>query len=269
MKTRIISGLLLLVVAIIIIGIGGVPMYLTGTALAIIALKEFYSAVSNKLSIQNYFSMVFTVLMFISVYLRNTDIAVIFSMLYMLSNFLYLLKEHDKIKLVDFFANVFGVIYIVPAFLIMCIIRDHIFGVYLLGLVFVSSTITDTFAYFVGKAIGKNKLAPKLSPNKTIEGSVGGSLASTVVFVICAITILQNKFLFTLEMNDIGILFLIGLASSILSQIGDLSASAIKRITGIKDYGNLIPGHGGVLDRIDSTLFTAPVMYVVLYTLIY
>ncbi len=269
MKTRIISGIFIVLIGLGIIALGGPVMYITGTALSIIALKEFYTAVSGKLSMQNYVSMCFAAIFFALTYIKNTEWVIVFSMLYMLSNFLFLIKEHQHLELKDLFANVFAFIYIVPAFLIMAIIREKNYGAFLLCLVFLSSATTDTFAYFVGKAIGKHKLAPHLSPNKTIEGSIGGSLVSTFVFVVVSLAI--NKYSNYFEVESLSIVFLvvIGFISSILSQLGDLSASAIKRITGIKDYGHLIPGHGGVLDRMDSALFVAPSLYVVLYLLVY
>ncbi len=269
MKTRVISGIFIAIVAFIVIYLGGPVIYITGALLSVIALKEFYIAVGGKLSIQNYVSMLFAVLFFGIIYTKNSEWIVLMVMIYMLSNFLFLIKEHQNIELKDLFGNVFAFIYIVPAFIIMCIIRDKNYGAYLLGLVFLSSAATDTFAYFVGKAMGKHKLAPNLSPNKTIEGSIGGSLVSTLIFVLFSLALNHYSNYFDVDGISLTLLAVIGLISSILSQLGDLSASAIKRITGIKDYGHLIPGHGGVLDRMDSTLFTAPALYIVLYILIY
>lgn len=269
MKTRVISGVFIVLFTLVVIYLGGVSMYIVGAALSVIGLREFYLAVSGKLSTDNYISMVFAVLFFISAYFRNIEFSMVLGMSYMLCNFIYLLKNHENIRLQDFFGNVFAMLYIVPSFIIMAIIRDRAYGAYLILLVFLSSATTDTFAYFIGKAIGKNKLAPHLSPNKTIEGSVGGSIISTLVFLTCTI-LLNNYFdIFEVTSGSIALVVIIGLIASIVSQLGDLSASAIKRITGIKDYGHLIPGHGGVLDRMDSALFTAPALYIVLYIFVY
>ncbi len=278
MKTRIISGFAIMIIALIIIYVGGITMYITGTALSIIAMREFYKAVGGKLTLQNYVSMVFSVFFFILAYNKNTELLFVCAALYMLCNFIYLIRYHQEIELRDFFANVFGFIYIVPAFVVMAIIRDRNYGALLLLMVFVSASATDTFAYFVGKAIGKHKLAPKLSPNKTIEGSIGGTIVSTAMFVGAVLLINHygylvsdspEELLFVIDTQTILVITVIGFFMSILSQLGDLSASAIKRITGVKDYGHLIPGHGGVLDRMDSALFTAPAIYVVLYILVY
>lgn len=269
MKTRIISGIGIFLFTTLVVYLGGITMYVVGAILSVIALKEFYQAVSGKLALDNIVSMIFAVLFFISAYLRNTELSVVLGMLYMLCNFSYLLKNYEHIRLQDFFGNVFAFVYIVPAFIIMAIIRDKEYGAYIVALIFLSASITDVFAYFVGKAIGKHKLAPHLSPNKTIEGSVGGSLISTLVFLSCAL-IFNNYFhIFEVTGGSVTIILIIGLVASIIAQLGDLSASAIKRITGIKDYGHLIPGHGGIMDRMDSTLFTAPALYIILYILVY
>lgn len=114
------------------------------------------------------------------------------------------------------------------------------------------TTVTvDTGAYFVGKAIGKRKLAPVLSPGKTVEGAIGGFVASVIVALL-----LGSALNLSLTFSAVA-----GVLIGVLSQLGDLSKSAIKREIGIKDFGTLIPGHGGVLDRFDSLMFTAPTVY--------
>ena len=125
---------------------------------------------------------------------------------------------------------------------------------------FLLSFVSDSGAYFVGVFFGKHKLAPKISPKKTIEGLIGG-IVSTVAGMIIFCLILNNHFRFDVNYVAAAIF---GVAGSLICVFGDLSFSAIKRQTGIKDYGNLIPGHGGVLDRFDSTIFAAPVVEIFL-----
>ena len=128
-------------------------------------------------------------------------------------------------------------------------------GQYFFLLIFVAAWITDTFAYFTGFFFGKHKLCPKISPKKTIEGSVGGTLFCVIAFVVYGIVVsVINP---SMEPNFAGIA-LVGFCMSVLSQIGDLLASVIKRTYGVKDYGNLFPGHGGVIDRFVSVLILAP-----------
>lgn len=135
-------------------------------------------------------------------------------------------------------------------------------GLYRLILALLTTVITDIGAYFTGKAIGKHKMAASISPNKTKEGAIGGIIC-TVVLLMTAAIILEG--LQVISVN-LGILFVYLIVSSVTAEFGDLALSAIKRITGIKDYSNLFPGHGGVLDRFDSFLFVMPVTY--LFTMI-
>ena len=132
-------------------------------------------------------------------------------------------------------------------------------GKYLIWFILIAAWGTDTCAYFVGCKFGRHKFS-KISPKKSIEGCIGGTLGSVIIALIYTLAI--NKFA-GLDISYIYIA-LIGFILSILSQIGDLSASSIKRTVGIKDFGNLIPGHGGILDRIDSIIFIAPFAYFLL-----
>lgn len=136
--------------------------------------------------------------------------------------------------------------------------RDLTYGVYLVWIIFISSWICDTCAYLTGMAFGKHKLAPVLSPKKSVEGAVGGVAGSALVGALFAWIMLVPV---AQDYSVIWLVALIGAAGAVISQVGDLAASAIKRNHGIKDYGKLIPGHGGIMDRFDSVLFTAPVIY--------
>lgn len=139
----------------------------------------------------------------------------------------------------------------------VCRTRNLPEGIFLYLLIFICASVSDVCALAVGMAIGRHKLAPVLSPKKTIEGAVGGVAGSALVSWLLALVIR-----FFDKGTDVTILFLIiGICGSIIGQTGDLAASAIKRNNGIKDYGDLIPGHGGIMDRFDSIIFTAPVIY--------
>lgn len=129
---------------------------------------------------------------------------------------------------------------------------DH--GFYILLLAVLSSCATDIFAYLTGKKLGKRKLCPKISPNKTVEGSIGG------IFASLSILLLTGKIMEYVAGVDVRYLHLAfyGVSASIVGQFGDLSMSAVKRCLGVKDFGAVFPGHGGILDRFDSLLFITP-----------
>ena len=148
-------------------------------------------------------------------------------------------------------AEVFLVVtYVVISFTALCLLRYIPNGNLCFFLVFVSAWGTDVGAYLVGSLIGKHKLIPDVSPKKSVEGSIGGIFLATVCFVLYGIAVEH----FTDKDANYIILVVAAILLSVISQIGDLIASLIKREYGIKDYGNLVPGHGGVLDRFDSIL---------------
>ena len=132
-------------------------------------------------------------------------------------------------------------------------------GVFFILLAFLCSWLTDGFALFAGKAFGKHKLAPTISPNKTIEGAVGGVVGNTL-FCIGVYYIFKAKFNLspTIKLWET---IVCAFALSAISIFGDLAASTIKRSRGIKDFGNILPGHGGIMDRFDSSLFVFPTLY--------
>ena len=138
------------------------------------------------------------------------------------------------------------------------LIRELEWGNLLVWLPFLA-WVCDTVAYFSGMAFGKHKLCPRLSPKKTVEGSVGGVIGTTVTAALYGIILPDRSTYFNRRV--IWACVLIGIAIGILSQLGDLLASGIKRDRGIKDYGTLIPGHGGIMDRFDSVIFVTPVVY--------
>lgn len=119
-------------------------------------------------------------------------------------------------------------------------------------LVYIIAFGSDTFAYFTGKMFGRTKLYPQVSPNKTIEGAIGGIIGCTIISILYFNYLSINKYIY---------IIIFSICASVFSIVGDLSASKIKREFSIKDYGSFLPGHGGILDRFDSVLFVAPVVY--------
>ncbi len=138
------------------------------------------------------------------------------------------------------------------------LVRSLPYGVYTVWMIFISSWICDTCAYAVGILFGKHKLAPVLSPGKSVEGALGGIVGSALVGALYAYFLVEKV---VSEQEVTWVFVLISAAGAVISQVGDLAASAVKRNHEIKDYGKLIPGHGGVMDRFDSVIFTAPMIY--------
>lgn len=177
--------------------------------------------------------------------------------IYLINLFTYCLMSGDEFKFADI-SQIFTVtLYIILAFNAILYVHDLDGiqnGKYIYLLIFVGAWITDIFAYFCGMLFGKHKLIPKVSPKKTVEGSIGGIIFCMIAFV--AFGFIIKAIDPSVEINYV-ILLVSGLLISVVSQIGDLTMSVIKRQYGIKDYGKIFPGHGGVLDRFDSILSVA------------
>ncbi|MBE7021387.1 MAG: phosphatidate cytidylyltransferase [Ruminococcaceae bacterium] len=178
-----------------------------------------------------------------------------------------MLLLRDEVKTKDLFTLLFITLIIPFSFSTISYIRDMEKGIYLVWLPFISAWLTDTFAYFGGRFLGKHKLCPEISPKKTVEGAIFGIIGAIFGYVMYSV-ILKN--VWNLEVN-IYLALIMAVVTSVLSQMGDLFASCIKRENGVKDFGKLMPGHGGALDRFDSLLLTAPVIYICLeiFKLIY
>lgn len=171
----------------------------------------------------------------------------------------YVMLKKNTVVLSEVLTYFALVVYIVGCFSSMVVIRYSSNGKYLYLLAFLGAWVCDTFAYFVGRAFGKHKLIPEISPKKTVEGSIGGIVFTVISFVVYGLIV--NNLFESADLNYIK-LCILGLVLSVVSQIGDLVASTIKRQNDLKDYGNLFPGHGGVLDRFDSVMLTAPTLYI-------
>ncbi len=169
-------------------------------------------------------------------------------------------KYHAREIMMSFF----NVIYAPLMLTFIYMTRELPHGVYAVWMIFISSWICDTCAYCVGMLIGKHKMTPRLSPKKSVEGAIGGVVGSAVVGGLFAHFLMEPV---TGDPNTTWMFVVIASVGALISQVGDLSASAIKRNMEIKDYGRLIPGHGGVMDRFDSVVFTAPIVYFLTFLL--
>lgn len=179
--------------------------------------------------------------------------------LYIMAMCLLYLKEHDTFKYSDFFFMI-GVTLLIPYSFgtIITMAGMGKVGVFLIVLTLCGAWLADSGAYFAGTFFGKTKLCPNISPKKTVEGLIGGVITNGILMLL--ISLIYGGLIGDEKLNYIWI-FISGMLCALIGLVGDLTASVIKRQTGIKDYGNIMPGHGGVMDRFDSVLLVAPFMY--------
>jgi len=169
-----------------------------------------------------------------------------------MANF-FISPANTKRRLPNWAAYIFGVLYVGLLLGHYALLRNLEHGVALVFFVIIVTWLSDTGGFFVGKTLGKHPLAPTLSPKKTIEGLLGGVLFSLIGAIISQFTFVP--------FFSLGQCVMLGVALALFGAVGDLAESAIKRSVSVKDSGTIIPGHGGVLDRVDSLLFTGPAMY--------
>lgn len=184
-------------------------------------------------------------------------LAMLFLVILMLQMAVYVItfpKYRSEQVMAAFFCMIYAPVLLSFIYLTTCMR----YGFYLVWMIFISSWVCDTCAYFTGVAFGRHKLAPVLSPKKSIEGAVGGVVGSAVVGALFSFLLVERA---VPNQTVTWVFALIGGIGAAISQIGDLAASAIKRNHEIKDYGTCIPGHGGIMDRFDSVIFTAPIIY--------
>ena len=257
MKTRVITGIGIILVAIALVALASfTPIYCIGMAtLAVIAtfelLRVFGVHKEYHIAIPSY--ILAAALPFAAYFVdeeRAKFVLIIGAVLF--SFLVYLLGvavfSHKKIKFVLVAAVYMAIIYVIVSFTSLSLIMYVNKGIYYLGIIIISSWGCDAGAYFIGCKFGKHKLIPDVSPNKSVEGAIGG------IAVSVALNILYGYIVKTCggaEVNYL-VLAILGLVLSVVAMIGDLIASLIKREYGIKDYSNLLPGHGGIVDRFDS-----------------
>jgi len=263
--TRLISGILLLAFTFVTMFFGGQLLLVTLFMISLLGLYELYKVMKfedTPLACVGYLGAFAWYLNIDTKPNAILDIKVpelmIFSIVVVAALLVFVVK-YPEYSANQLFSTIFGIFYIPVMISFIFKTRETIaFGQWLAWMVYVSSWGSDTCAYAVGRLFGKHKLAPDLSPKKSVEGSIGGIIGSALIGVIFGL-IMSN---FTGKSENLIIIFaVIGGLGSIISQIGDLAASGIKRNYDIKDYGHLIPGHGGILDRYDSIIITAPIVY--------
>lgn len=232
------------------------------TIIALLTMHEYLGAVKHKcnpVSWLGYLSCISIAIIHILPQ-EFIHISVILALpIILLILFLQIIITNMKTNFKDIVYTFFGIAYVIFPIMCIALINGVNNGNILIWYAIIAAWGTDIFAYFTGKAIGKHKFS-KVSPKKSIEGCIGGTIGAVLLILIY--TYIANKF-WGMEISYY-IIALIGTVLSIIGQIGDFAASSIKRYVEIKDFSNMIPGHGGMLDRIDSLIFIAPFAYALL-----
>lgn len=255
---RLISGIVMVVLAVIFIICGGNVLLFATLAISLIGMFELYRVFQIEKTPLAIASYIVATLYYCNLnwsWLSDPFMLVMGFLIVLM--FIYVLA-YPKYEAKHIMAAFFGMFYIGVMLSYVYQIRTLTNGLYLAFLIFICSWGCDTFAYCVGMLIGKHKMSPVLSPKKSVEGAVGGVFGSALLaFIYLFVFRIQMG----IEIREIAILAVISAVAALISMIGDLTASAIKRNYDIKDYGKLIPGHGGIMDRFDSMMITAPIIY--------
>ena len=253
-KTRLISGILLVIAALLTIISGGYVLFFTLLCISLIGMQELYKAMgvhgehTGLLEVVGYAGAVLYYISLLVGFESYGLMAVLVSLILIMFVYVFTYPKYNAHQVMAAF---FGVVYVAVMLSFILLTRNLPDGKFIVWLIFLCSWGCDTCAYCVGMLIGKHKMAPVLSPKKSVEGGVGGVVGAALLGVIYA-SATQGP------MAEYAVICGVG---ALISMVGDLAASAIKRNQEIKDYGRLIPGHGGILDRFDSVIFTAPVIY--------
>lgn len=260
MAKRVITTIIGLPLLIAVIYLGGLWLRVGLLLLSAIGLFEFYRALSGKNSLIHLTGYFFSAIYFLLI----VDAEIRAHLLIILSAFVLLtivttVIFYQKIKFVDCLVTISGFFYIPFLLSFIYFVRDS--SVYFVWLIFTSASASDTFAYFAGRKFGRRKLEGTPSPGKTWEGCLGGVLGAALVgFIYGQVVIHFIGIEHPIVLNAMAI----SAVGAIFSQFGDLFASAVKRSVGIKDFGKILPGHGGILDRFDGIMIAAPVVYMVM-----
>ncbi|MCR5006688.1 MAG: phosphatidate cytidylyltransferase [Clostridiales bacterium] len=267
MLTRTISGFFLIVILFALLYFGGYVLLAALLLFSLIGLYEYHKAISAEHRPFVWLSYIACVGYYAILFFRpEAVVEQPYGFLFLIVFFLVLMIAavftYPERRFEDAFLTFCGTVYVAVLFSFLFFVRRRDHGFTYVWFIFWAAWGSDTFAYLCGRAFGKHKLVPKLSPNKTIEGAVGGVIGATVLCVVYGMLVRGQ-----LGMDTAQILMLaipVGLCGAVLGQTGDLFSSAIKRFMDIKDFGHLIPGHGGILDRFDSILLSGTVVALVL-----
>ncbi len=257
-KTRLLSGIILLTIAITMVVLGGNVLFAVLFVISLIGMMELYRIVNINKSFPGILGYAAGISFYLLLYFKLDEYQLMLFIFFLMFLMFAYVFGFPKFTTEQVAISFFGLFYVSIMLSYIYQVRMLEDSAVLVWLIFIGAWGSDTCAYCVGVLFGKHKVAPKLSPKKSIEGCIGGVVGASLIGLIYGTVFLKSIH----GVDNPQLVFtIIGAASSIISQIGDLAASAIKRNHDIKDYGTLIPGHGGILDRFDSIIFTAPIVY--------
>ena len=264
MQKRIISGIVIVIVSCVVLYFGG---YVTGAVmlgLSLIGEFELMRVYQLEKSEMGWLVYISTVLYYVLLMFADRSLILPFMIIFLLLVLAMYVITFPKFTDHEMQHTFLAFFYVAVMLSYVYQLRQMKDGLILVLLIAICSWGNDTLAYFTGVTIGKHKMSPKLSPKKSVEGLIGGIVGAGLLGGLFGL-LFGRKFV----PNHYVLWFvLIGAVGAIPAVIGDLTASAIKRNNKIKDYGKLIPGHGGVLDRFDSVIFVAPIIYYLVYAII-
>lgn len=262
--TRLASGVVLVIIALLTMGLGGIPLAVTLFAISMIAYRELSRALlcatdEKKINILEIIGLAGIVAYYAVIYFSGDEIWLLMCIVavFMAEMFAYVVT-FPKYNASQVLASVFAFLYAPVMLSFVYLTRACPQGIYMVWMILISSWGCDTCAYCVGMLIGKKKIFPILSPKKSLEGCIGGVAGAALIGGLYGHFFVENAFP---DQTVAWIIAFICAVGAVMSMVGDLAASAIKRNNNIKDYGKLIPGHGGIMDRFDSMIVTAPMIY--------
>lgn len=259
--TRTLSGIVLVALMLATIIPGGKVLFVANMLISLVGVYELYKVLGIEKKLPGVTGYVAVISYYAILYMGKTEhmmtLMIVF-LIALLAQYVFMFPEYKTKEVSN---AIMCMLYAGVMLSYLYSVREGSNGAYTVWLIFLCSWGSDTCAYLAGVAFGKHKMAPILSPKKSIEGAVGGVIGAAVLGALYA-AIFADKI--EMSLNPVIAFAIICAVGALISMVGDLAASAIKRNHDIKDYGTIIPGHGGIMDRFDSVIYVAPIIWILL-----
>lgn len=259
--TRLCSGIVLVALILYTVITGGNVLFGFNFIISMLAVYELYKVLGIEKSIPGLTGYVAMIAYYVLIFTDKTQytfMLIIVFLICLLAEYVFMFPKYKTEQISNaLMCMLYGGVLLSYIYLI----RNGNNGAYTVWLIFLCSWASDTCAYVAGVAFGKHKMAPVLSPKKSVEGAVGGVIGAALLGAVYAAIFSSH---INLSVHPVIAFAIICAVGALISMVGDLAASAIKRNHGIKDYGKLIPGHGGIMDRFDSVIYVAPIIWMLL-----